>query len=363
MNVKNFMAKELKQTFHRRHEAYTRCAYFFPFLPPDRHVFVLTNQCNLRCSSCFQKKNYDPGKAMIKEEWIKLSKQIPHFARITLTGGEPLLFFGFKEVLQEVAAQHQCNVITNGVLLSEEVVDAMLSLPNFKVLALSIDSIRKDFLNARGIRDDDWERLIHVVEYFIRKREEKKSHCILEIKTLILDENTADLFQIHKYCMEQLKTDHHTFQFLKGSALQHSDQICKLEEIFKKSRAPAYRDFGLIMSELEKVKQYNLEKKTVAFLHPKFADLNMSKPFPDVGFINHKEFNKNLFKPCKFPWSSVHINYDGEVFPCLAVSLGNVKQKPLKDILKGIEHKEFLNIIKRNGTVEACNRCGWLKVR
>lgn len=363
MNVRNFIAKELKQTFHRRHEAYTRWAYSFPLLPPDRYVFVLTNQCNLRCSSCFQKRNYDPLKAMTKEEWMKLVKQISPFARITLTGGEPLLFSGFKEVLREVATRHQCNVITNGVLLSEDTVDLMLSLVNFKVLAISIDSIKRDFLDARGVRDNDWKRLENILEYFIKKRMEKKSPCVLEIKTLILDENAADLFQIHKYCIEQLKADHHTFQFLKGSALQHSDQMYNLGEIFKKSQAPVYRDFGLIMSELEKVRQYNLEKKTVAFLHPKFADLNTPKPLPDLGFINHEKFNKSLFRPCKFPWSSVHINYDGELFPCLAVSLGNVKQNSLRDILKGAKYKEFLGIIKHHGTVEACNRCGWLRMR
>ncbi len=363
MSAQNFITQELKQTFHRRHELYARCAYLLPCLPPDRYVFVLTNQCNLRCNNCFQKKNYDLKKAMTKEEWIMLSQQIPLYARITLTGGEPLLFPGFKEVLREVATRHQCNVITNGVLLSEDIVDLMLSLPHFKVLAISIDSISKDILNARGMSDSDWGRLNNILEYFIKKHKEKKSRCILEIKTLVLDENAADLFRIHKYCMEHLKAEHHSFQFLKGSALQHSDQMYNMGEIFKKSHAPVYRDFGLIMSELEKARQYNLEKKTVAFMHPKFADLNTPNPLPDLGFINHEEFDKSLFKPCKFPWSSMHINYDGEVFPCLAVSLGNVKQKPLRDILKGTTYKEFLNIIKHNGTVEACNRCGWLKAQ
>ena len=50
---------------------------------------------------------------------------------------------------------------------------------------------------------------------------------------------------------------------------------------------------------------------------------------------------------------------DGSFFPCLAINMGNVKNG-LKEIIYGKKYKEFKDIIKKNGTVEACNRCGWL---
>ena len=39
----------------------------------------------------------------------------------------------------------------------------------------------------------------------------------------------------------------------------------------------------------------------------------------------------------------------------------NVKEKNIKEIMYGEIMKKFKNVMKKNGTVEACNRCGWLK--
>ena len=45
------------------------------------------------------------------------------------------------------------------------------------------------------------------------------------------DENAKSLFDIHKYCVEDLKCDTHAFQFLKGSPIQHSDIMFDLKKV------------------------------------------------------------------------------------------------------------------------------------
>ena len=70
---------------------------------------------------------------------------------------------------------------------------------------------------------------------------------------------------------------------------------------------------------------------------------------------------KENFQPCKSPWASAHVNVDGTVFPCLAISMGNVQENSLKEILEGEEYKKFRKVIRDYHTVEACNRCGWLE--
>ena len=45
----------------------------------------------------------------------------------------------------------------------------------------------------------------------------------------------------------------------------------------------------------------------------------------------------------------------------MAISMGNVKKQPLKDIIHGETFKRFKKIIKDKGTVSACNRCGYLE--
>ena len=45
----------------------------------------------------------------------------------------------------------------------------------------------------------------------------------------------------------------------------------------------------------------------------------------------------------------------------MAISMGNVKHQTLKDIIHGELFKKFKKNIKDNGTVRACNRCGYLE--
>jgi MoaA/NifB/PqqE/SkfB family radical SAM enzyme len=349
-----------KQLFHKRHEIFTKLAYRFPGILPDRYCFVLTNMCNLRCKNCYQEKKYKSG-SMNKDDWIALTRQLPSYARVTLVGGEPLVFPGFEEVFRYVAARHLCNVITNGILLDNRKADLFLSFPKFRVLAVSLDDMPNSTIGLRNITKLQWNRMVKALHYFVEQRNKRRSSCVLEVKTLMLDENAERLFELHKYCVEELGCDHHTFQFLKGSPLQHSDRLFDFNDIYAKSHAQVCKKFSTIRSQLEKIRNYNVKNHAKAFLHPKIADLNSENPLPDISIINQNEHRKELYQPCKFPWSSVHINYDGTLFPCLAIPMGNVKEHSLREIMRGATQKRFLQIIKTSGTVEACNRCGWLR--
>lgn len=349
-----------KQIFHIKHEMYTQLAYRLPFLPPYRYVFVLTNLCNMRCNNCYQEKDSGDN-VMTKEKWIDLSNKIPAFSRVTITGGEPLVFAQVQDILREIAGRHQCNLITNGTLLTEELSDLLLSLTKFKILAVSIDNLLSSSNNIRGYTERQWSGLESILKEFIRKRDAKNSECKLEIKTLILDENSEELFNIHKYCTETLKADYHNFQFLKGSSLQHSEKNVELDEVFKICQAPVYKKFDIIVKELDRIKAYNIKYAKRSFLHPNLSDIYTKKPAEDLSYLNVAQFNPNNFKSCKFPWSSVHINHDGKVFPCLSVPLGNLKDKSLNEIFRDKPYQDFLRAIKKAGLFQACNRCGWLR--
>ncbi len=347
-----------KELFHRKHEFWTQVIYRLPRLLPERYVFVLTNLCNLDCAFCFQKRDLREDR-MTLEDWIGVTQQLPFYARVTLTGGEPLMFAGFDEIFSFVAGRFDCNLITNGLLLTEEKIESLLSFPKFRVLSISIDNVGN---TLRGVSESQWQRIETMMRYFAQRRDELKSDCVLEVKTVVLDENADQLGAIHRYCMEELRCDHHSFQFLKGSPVQHADYMFDFDDILKKSQAPVYKRFEEIQDQLEKIREYNQEHEKRAFLHPKVADLNSSQGLADLSFLNEREHTKAHYRPCRFPWSSVHINVDGELFPCMAVSMGNVKKTPLAEIIHGKEFRYFKELIRREGTVEGCNRCGWLRV-
>jgi len=342
--------------FHKSHEILADKIYNNPTMLPDRYVFVITNLCNLNCDFCFQDKKPRQN-AMSADDWINLAKQLPDYARVTITGGEPLIFPEFKKVFSYIAERFNCNIITNGLLLNEEIIDYLLSFPKFKVLSLSIDNIGN---TNRGVRLEQWERLEKMLRYFLKKKQELNSECNLDVKTMVLDENANELFEIYKYLVEKIGIDTHAFQFLK--AIQHADTMYAFEDILNTSTAYYYKNFDTIKEQLELVRQYNLEnKKNFSFLHPKFALLTSEEEM-DIDKLNFLKHKSEFYSSCKFPWSSVHINVDGTLFPCLAVSMGNVKEKPLKEIIGGPEFTKFKELIKKHGTVQACNRCGWLRL-
>jgi len=305
----------LKQAFHLKHEIFTEQAYQDPTLMPDRYVFILTTKCNLNCPYCYQSRDHKD--TMTKADWIKVLNQLPRYARVTLTGGEPLVYKDFKDIFAITAGRFDCNIITNGTLLTTDLIDLMLSFTRFKVLSLSIKNEK-------------------MMRYFIAQRNKRKSDAILDAKTTVVDDQ--DLMSIHKEYMD-IGVDTHTLQLLKGSPIQHSDTMVAFDDIFKPSKAHVYN---------EDTKKAIKRLKGQVFMHPKI-------------FINDADHNPKRYKPCKFAFSSVHINSDGEVFPCLAVSWGNVKRRALKRIIQSKQALRFKDTIKKQGTVAACNRCGWLR--
>jgi len=257
ISTKERINKKLRQVYHLQHKVHTHVSYMFPGLLPHRYVFILTNLCNLRCSFCFQEK--DARKDSMKtQDWLNLAKQLPRYACVTLTGGEPFVFKGFNDVFDYVAPRFQCNIITNGLLFTKERIDYLLSFPKLRVVAVSVDNIGN---TLRDVKPQDWAKAEEMMRYFRKRRDELGSECVLDAKTVVLDENSENLLDIHRYCIEDLGCDHHSFQFLKGSPTQHSDIMFKTDDILKKSHAPVYKKFETIKSQLEKVRQYNNEKK------------------------------------------------------------------------------------------------------
>ena len=105
------------------------------------------------------KKDY-----MNSKDWINLAEQLPDYSRVTLSGGEPLILKGFKDVFSYVAKNYDCNLISNGLLLNEDMSDFLLSFPKFRALSISVDNVGN---TIRGIRPEKWKKTEKIFKYFI----------------------------------------------------------------------------------------------------------------------------------------------------------------------------------------------------
>ena len=129
-------------------------AYVDENLMPKRYVLVLTNLCNLACDFVF---NIEKTKgALNSNEWIKFLGDLPDNSRITLTGGEPLAIKNFKEIFSETVKRHECNIITNGLLPTEELIDFFIR-KNFKVLSISIDNRKNIIRKLANVKETKWD--------------------------------------------------------------------------------------------------------------------------------------------------------------------------------------------------------------
>ncbi len=345
--------------YFKRRQDLARSKYLENDIFPHRYVLVLTNKCNLRCSFCFQDKSHLPG-SLDLDGWKKIIDQLPEGSWVTLTGGEPLAFKKFKEIFTYITDRFKCNLISNGVLLNNDIIELLLSEKNFSTMSISVDNIGN---TVRDVKPFQWEHAENMMRLFSDRKKNYRDDVILDTKTVVLDTNAEDLLDIHKYCIEDLQSDTHSFQFLKGAPIQFSDLLFDYEEMFKEVESHRYEKFDVIKHQLKLISEYNAKNNKIGYLHPKFEDINEVKTFDntDVEKLNITKHDPSLFKPCMAPWESVHINTDGNLFPCMAISMGNVRDKPLKEVLNSEVFKKFRNDIKKYGTVPGCNRCGYLK--
>ena len=347
--------------YYNRQSDYAKTAFDKDNIMPRRYVLVLTNLCNLTCTFCFQERKKRDDRMRAKD-WIKVINQIPKNSRITLTGGDPFMFKDFEIIFSKANEIAETNMITNGLLLKNQKIEKLVNEKNFKVLAISIDTIGN--VN-RDVTKPQWEKLLQQLKQFVDQRAKKNKETALDIKTVILEENIEDLFKIHKFATETLKADTHSFMLLKGAAIQHSDLMFNFEQIDKETEAYQYKKFDILIDQLNKIKEYDYKHGYKSYLHPNLLNFSDQKSFKkeDLIHLNNKKHDPNHFSTCYAPWGCVYINVDGNLFPCMAVSMGNVKISKLSDIIFSDKFMKFKNIIRKKGTINGCNRCGYLRPR
>jgi len=347
--------------YHQIREAYRQTSFDLDGCP-KRYVFILTNKCNLSCSFCFQDRKGLPNK-MTASDWIAVSDKLPDSSHITLTGGEPLAFGGFTEVLRHISKRHTVNIICNGVLLNKDLIDLFTEVGSVQILSVSIDTIGN---YNRDVTPTQYEKMVETLQYLREKQQAKETNIILDTKTVVTDMDSHSLFDIYKHCVENLGSETHSFQFFKGSPVQHSDKMFHFDSIHDTPEPYEYQTIDVIANEFEKIRAYCAKHNTRCFSHPKFIDFSdFSQNYLEIlnTTINKLVFESQDYEPCKAPWESVHINADGATFPCLAVNFGDIRHfGSVEDLFAGDVATNFRGLLRQCGTFQACHRCGYLKL-
>ena len=190
---------------------------------PFRYFLELTYRCNLACPYCYVGSERNKQELTL-EEWKKVISQIPFYSIVTLVGGEPLIRKDFIQILEAVSKKvlGKTHVVSNGILINDEIIDAFIKY-HLLLLSISLDGYGENHDKNRR-KEGIFDRIISNLENL----KSKKPKQMIDIKTIVLENNLDDLPKLYKMCTKM------NFDFLSISFLRNNNwkQNSHLEESF-----------------------------------------------------------------------------------------------------------------------------------
>lgn len=281
-----------------------------------KKVYIeITNVCNLSCNFCPKTKR--KHKFMDKKEFNYILNQVKPFTEHIYLHlmGEPLLNENIEYFLEEsFKSCIHVNLTTNGTLL-KEFGDKLIKAKALRQVNISLHSFEA---NKKTVELEEY--LKDVSNFIVNARE--KNDIICAIRLWNMDSNE-----------------------LKGENNLNKEILKILEENLK-------LDFSL-SEKLQETNRIKLKEKVY---------LNMAEKFnwPDIKIDS---LGEDVF--CHGLRNQIGILVDGTVVPCCLdsdgnLSLGNVFEKPLKEILEGERATNIYNGFSRRVAVEdLCKKCGY----
>lgn len=328
------------------------------YIPPIRYFLELTYRCNLRCPFCFINEDRHKNE-MTTHEWLDIIHQIPFFAVISLVAGEVMIRDDFNIILENACMQTlgKVSLITNGLLLDEDRINSFIK-NNMLLLSVSIDGFEKNhdlIRNKKGL----WDNICLNLEYLKKQKEIlHKKRPMLDIKSVILENNLDDLPKIYKKSAE-LNADFYSLSFKRNNYLRQNSKL--YEEFSKEFYAHVYpldfyfdrEHFIEVYKELESLSK---KLKTKIRYAPKFKPIGDLDKILNYFSLGNKNV-KDIYKPCYIPYSSLFITPEGDVYPCLSYKAGNVKGRKIKSVYNCEKYKNFRKMLKKHKIFNACQLC------
>lgn len=184
-------------------------------------ALVLSQQCNLRCSYCFEGEKSDP-KVLERDAAIRLLEEVPDHTVVEFYGGEPLLQIPLIEQIIDWAQKNDKSfhyaITTNGqVLPDHHFIDHYLQ--DFAWIRLSIDG--PEDVHDRNRGKGSYRKVITFLE-----RIEDFDHGRIMLNATFTRHNLPHLVRIAQWFLETMhkyQLPSHTFHLNMGDYLEWTD--------------------------------------------------------------------------------------------------------------------------------------------
>lgn len=288
----------------------------------------IIHKCNLRCKHCYQE---DYNKELSEKELIKIFNDFKEFitikkykGHINFTGGEPILSKHLYTLLN-LCEQNNITfgILTNGTLLTKEIVEKLSNYKNLSFIQVSIDGNKKIHDDIRGIGNFDKTlkslKLLrkYKIQTMVSFTCNKNNYKTLKEVIRIMRRNKVDRF----WCDRLIPFGSNTEEILTTSEY------------------------------MEVVKLITKESKRKIPFNKTIIHTNRSLQWC---------FGSNEYYKCSAGISLLTVLADATLLPCrrLPLELGNLKSdsminlynksKIIKDLLKEEIPKECNNCLKKN---------------
>lgn len=138
----------------------------------------ITERCNWHCRHCYQQEDIDINKELSLENLLKVFRQYlrlirhfgtlgPHKARLSITGGEPLLrndLFPFLKKIYKYNKYFSPTIFLNGSLITEENAERLKSL-GVKEVQVSLEGLERNNDIIRG--DGAYQKTMKAIKILV----------------------------------------------------------------------------------------------------------------------------------------------------------------------------------------------------
>lgn len=339
----------------------------------------ITDLCNLRCHTCGQwgDNGYlrgQPLKELVRaevpvERYIELLHDLAksgHKPGLYLWGGEPMLYRGAVQLIEEAARLGMpTSIASNGSKIAENA-EALVRAPMF-LAQLSIDGHDAATHNAcrpgASASADNYATVVNALDALKREREAKGGHLpILAGLCTINQRNAEHLVDIYEAFADRLDVIvfYLAWWIDEASAKEHTADF-RRRFGFEPTRHKGWiggwtpTDYSSISKQLNELSRRATRPKlpgVIILPHLTRAD-DIERYYTDhaatFGYDN-----------CTSIYRVVEINANGDMSPCRDYHdyvVGNVKTNTITELWNNDAYRHFRCSLKKDGLMPVCTRC------
>ena len=312
------------------------------WVSPREANLLVTGKCNLSCRHCSVNSHGNMQKDLPLASWIQILEKLKadKLIRLTLTGGEPFCRSDFSQLISALAERpFRFSINTNGTLVTPDIIQVLKkNQKRFDGFMISLDGPSEDIVDAQrgtGV----FRQLLHGVEQISSAGLSFGFYCT------VTSINVMHLYETAKLALalgaDYIKFNHfvYTGPLLEKSMIPEPSEVNKAaERLFDLKNKYPYKIEGTFLEINERAVSY---KKG-----------NLTR-------LTGRAFS------CGGGRGKIAIFPDGSVTPCdhlPALSLGNIMESPLKEILNGKKMTEFTKFLnQKKADCAFCNNCKYIE--